>query len=66
MENSRTGEICNVNFYRASMQKHLRSRNHLENVKQNDMFIPEGLFREEQNLLGKQNKKYIILNYQNN
>ena len=27
MENSRTCEICNVNVHRASMQKHLRSKN---------------------------------------
>ena len=27
MENSRTCEICNVDVHRASMQKHLRSKN---------------------------------------
>ena len=35
MENSRKCEICNVNVHRASMQKHLRSIKHLENIKQN-------------------------------
>ena len=41
MENSRTCEICNVVVHRASMQKHLRSKKHLENIKQNEMIIPE-------------------------
>ena len=41
MENSRTCEVCNVNVHRASMQKHLRSKNHLENIEQNEMIIPE-------------------------
>ena len=45
MENSRTCEICNVNVHRASMQKHLRSKKQLENVEQNEMIIPEWLFK---------------------
>ena len=48
MENSRTCEICIVNVHRASMQKRLRSKKHLENIKQNDMIIPEWLFKQEQ------------------
>ena len=32
MESSRTCEVCNVNVHRASFAKHLRSKNHLENV----------------------------------
>ena len=55
MENSRTCEICNVNVHRASMQKHLRGKKHLENIKQNEMIIPEWLFKQEQ----KQEKKKI-------
>ena len=47
MENSRTCEICNLNVHRASMQKHLRSKKHLENIEQNEMIIPEWLFKEE-------------------
>ena len=47
MQNSRTYEICNVNVQRASMQKHLRSKKHLENIKQNEMIIPDWLFKEE-------------------
>ena len=31
MEKSRTFEICNVDVHKASMQKHLRSKNHSEN-----------------------------------
>ena len=48
MENSRTCESCNVNVHRASMQKLLRSKKHLENIKQNEMIIPEWVFKEEQ------------------
>ena len=44
--NSRRCEICNVDVHRASYSKHLRSKKHLENIKQNEMIIPEWLFRE--------------------
>ena len=44
--NSRRCEICKVDVHRASYAKHLRSKTHLENMKQNDMIIPEWLFRE--------------------
>ena len=44
--NSRKCEICNVDVHRASYAKHLRSKTHLENIKQNEMIIPEWLFRE--------------------
>ena len=44
--NSRRCEICNVDVHRASYMKHLRSKKHLENMKQNEMIIPEWLFRE--------------------
>ena len=47
MENSRTCEICNVNVHRASFVKHLRSKKHLGNIKQNEMIIPEWFFKEE-------------------
>ena len=44
--NSRRCEICNVDVHRASYIKHLRSKRHLENMKQNEMIIPEWLFQE--------------------
>ena len=44
--NSRKCEVCNVNVHRASYMKHLRSKTHLENIKQNNMIIPEWLFQE--------------------
>ena len=33
MKNSRRCELCNVDVHRAPMQKHLRSKKHLENEK---------------------------------
>ena len=44
--NSRKCEICNVDVHRASFVKHNKSKKHLENEKQNEMIIPELLFRE--------------------
>ena len=44
--NSRKCEICNVDVHRASYIKHLRSKKHIENMKQNEMIIPEWLFQE--------------------
>ena len=48
MENIRICENCNVNVHRASMQNYLRSKKHLENEKQNEMIVPEWLFKQEQ------------------
>ena len=59
MENSRTCDVCNVNLHRASMQKHLRSKKHLENMIQNEMNIPEWLFKQEQTPIKKKNTKSI-------
>ena len=39
-------ELCNVDVHRASDVKHLRSKKHLENIKQSEMIIPEWLFKE--------------------
>ena len=47
MENNRGCEICNIDVQRASYAKHLRSKKHLENIKQNGMNILEWLFKEE-------------------
>ena len=44
--NSRKREICDVDFHRPSYAKHLRSKRHLENIKQNEMFILEWLFQK--------------------
>ena len=44
--NSRRCEICKVNVHRASYMKHLRSKKHLEIIKQNEMIIPGWLFHE--------------------
>ena len=44
--NSRRCEICNVYVHRASYVKHLRSKKHIENMKQSEMIIPERLFQE--------------------
>ena len=44
--NSRKREICNVDVHRASYVKHLRSKKHIENIKQNEMIIPDWLFKE--------------------
>ena len=57
MENSRTCKICRVNVHRASFVKHLRSKKHLENIKQNEMIIPESFFKEEQTPIKKKIQK---------
>ena len=57
MENSRTCEICNVNVHRASFVKHLRSKKHLENMIQNEMIIPDWLFKEERTPIKKKIQK---------
>ena len=44
--NSRKCDICNVDVHRASYSKHLKSKKHIENITQNEMIIPEWLFRE--------------------
>ena len=43
---NRKCEVCNVDVHRASYMKHLRIKKHIENIKQNDMIIPEWLFKE--------------------
>ena len=57
MENSRICETCNVNVHRSSMQKHLRSKTHLENMIQNEMIIPEWFFMEEKSPIKKKIQK---------
>ena len=38
--------VCNIDVYRASYVKHLRSKKHFENEKINNMIIPEWLIQE--------------------
>ena len=57
MENSRTCNVCNVNVHRASLAKQLRSKKHLENVEQNEMIIPEWLFKKEKSPIKKKIQK---------
>ena len=57
MENSRTCKNCNVIVHRASMQKHLRSGKHLENINQKDMIKPEWLLKGEQTPIKKKIQK---------
>ena len=54
--NSRNCDVCNIDVHRATYVKHLRSKKHLENIKQNEMIIPEWLFKEP--IETKINKKY--------
>ena len=63
MGSSRTCEICKVIVHRASFVKHLKSKRHLENIIQNEIIIPEWLFKEEQAPIKKQIKKYTILKH---
>ena len=44
--NSRECEVCNIDVHRPSYVKHLRSKKQLENIKQNEMNIPDWLFHE--------------------
>ena len=57
MESSRTCETCNVIVHIASMQKHFRSKKHLENIKQNELNIPDWLFKQEQTPFEKKIQK---------
>ena len=44
--NSRKCNVCNVDVHKASYIKHLRSKKHIENIKRNEMIIPEWLIQE--------------------
>ena len=59
--NSRKCEIYKVDVHRASVQKLLRSKKHINNLKQNEMIIPESLFQEpvENKVNGKFNPKSL-------
>ena len=58
--NSRKCDVCNIDVRRAFYAKHLRSEQHKETEKQNEMIIPERLFQES---VENSVKKHIILNH---
>ena len=62
MHNSRRCVTCNNNVQRASYAKHLRSKKHLQNIKQDEIKTPEWLFKEGQTPTKKKTKKHTILN----
>ena len=43
--NSLRCDVCNFDVHRASYVKHLKSKKHLENEKQNGMIIPDWFFQ---------------------
>ena len=53
MENSRRCDICNIDVHTASYAKHVRSKKHLESIRQNEIIIPEWFFKEEQTPIKK-------------
>ena len=57
MDNRRICEVCNVIVHRAGFTKHLRSKNHLESVEQNELIIPEWFFKEEKSPIKKKIQK---------
>ena len=63
-KNSLRCDNCDIDVHRGSFIKHLRSKKHLENIKQDDMIIPEWLFEEP--IENKTKKNYIILNLYEN
>ena len=58
MESRRRCDSCKYDVHRASFAKHLRSKKHLENEKQEEMIIPEWSFQKP---VGNTIKKCIIL-----
>ena len=58
--NSRKCEICNIDVHIASYVKQIRSKKHLENIKQNELIISEWLIKAPaENKI----KKNIIVNH---
>ena len=52
-------DICNIDVHRASYNKHLRSKKHLEKIRQDVTNIPEWFFKEEQEPIRNKNKKSV-------
>ena len=59
MENNRRCDICKIDVHRASYAKHLRIKKQLENVRRNEIIIPEWFFKEQQTPVRKKNIKSI-------
>ena len=57
MENRSKCDICKIDVHRAFYVKHLRYEKHLENIRQDHIFIPEWLFKEEQTPIRRKTKK---------
>ena len=53
MENGRRCDICSIDVQRASYAEHLRTKKHLENVRQEEIIITDWLFKEEQTPIKK-------------
>ena len=66
MEKSCRCDICNTDVHKASYTNYLLSTKHLGNISQDDILMPEWLFKEEQTLNRKKKlKKYITLKHWN-
>ena len=57
MENSRRCEIFKIVVHRASFTKHLKSKKHLENLRQDETILSEWLFKAEQEPIQKKIRK---------
>ena len=55
--NNRRCDNCSIDVPRASYAKKNKKQRHLENIRQDDIIIPEWLFKEEQEPIRKKNKK---------
>ena len=53
MEYSIRRDLCKIDIHRESFAKYLRSKKHLENIRQIEIIIPEWLFKEEQGPIRK-------------
>ena len=51
MEKSRSCDVCIIDVHQASYAKHLRNKQHLGNIRQDEITIPEWLFTEEQEFI---------------
>ena len=54
-------KFVKIGIQRASSAKHFGSKKHLENVRQDDIIIPEWLFKEAQEPIKKNNEKVYNL-----
>ena len=55
METSRRCDICKIDVHLASYAKHLRSKRHSKNIRQDELVMPHGL-RKSKHLLRKKSK----------